>query len=153
MRLALVMLVFVASAACAETLYKSVGADGKVTYSDQPAQGSEKAMRFPASPAAPLPDPVLRYQKDLQKGAEARLSAAAGGEAQFFMAQWCGYCRQAKAYLNANKISYREYDVDTPEGKSVFARLGGGGIPVLVWNGQRVNGFSAPAYDNLFRGH
>lgn len=151
MRFALVILTLIAGAASAETLYKSVGPDGKVTYSDQPiAEGSEKPMKLSNSPASPVQESVVRYQRDLQKGAETRLSATADGEAQFFMAQWCGYCRQAKAYLNARKIAYREYDVDTPEGKNAFAQFGHGGVPVLVWKGQRVQGFSQASYDTLF---
>ncbi|MGH8727787.1 MAG: DUF4124 domain-containing protein [Burkholderiales bacterium] len=151
MRFALFILALMAGAAGAETLYKSVGADGKVTYSDRPTDDSSaKALNFSNLPPSALPESLVHYQRDLQKGVDARLSATSNGEAQFFMAQWCGYCRQAKAYLNAKKIVYREYDVETPAGKNAFAQFGGGGIPVLLWKGRRVNGFSPAAYDSLF---
>jgi glutaredoxin len=142
----------------ADTIYKSVGPDGRVTYSQKPPTGAkiEKTFSYENLPATPLPESVMRYREDLQKGVQKRLAGAggsAGGMPVIFTAVWCGYCRQAKAYLAGKGIAYREHDVETPDGMRAFAEAGAArGIPVLLWKGQRVQGFSRPAYDSLFAG-
>lgn len=148
-----------AFAAHAGTLYKSVGPDGRIIYSDQPPADSkvEKTIAFTNLPATPLPAAVLRYREELQKGVQKRLAdpgnKADSGQTVLFSAEWCGYCRKAKAYLAEKRIPYREYDVDTQEGMRALAALGEGkGIPVLVRNGRKTQGFSREAYDAVFGG-
>ena len=49
------------------------------------------------------------------------------------------------------KISFQKFDVDTADGKRALAQSGGGrGIPVLLANGEKVQGFSRSAYDQVF---
>lgn len=139
-------------AADAETLYKTIGPDGRVEYTDRPPADARqaKALNFADLPATPLPDSVLRYREQLQKSLQNRLSNAAkpGGGPQLFTAAWCGYCRKAKAHLAARGIAYREHDIDTPDGQLAFAQAGSAsGIPLLLVGEQRVQGFSAAAYD------
>lgn len=143
----------------ADTVYKSVGPDGKIVYSQEPPAGGriEKTLSFSNLPSTPMPDSVKRYRDELEKSMRQRLSDA-GKPREFavptiFTAQWCGYCRQAKAYLGAKQIRYREYDIDTADGMRALIESGGGqSVPVLFWKGQKVLGFSRPAYDSLFAG-
>lgn len=144
--------VALAPPANAETLYKSVGPDGRVEYTDRPpADGkAAKTLNFADLPATPLPESVLRYREQLQKSMQNRLANAGkpDGGAQLFTAVWCGYCRKAKAYLAERGIAYREHEIDTPDGQIAFARAGNAsGIPLLLVGEQRVQGFSAAAYD------
>lgn len=139
----------------AETLYKTVGPDGKVDYSDKPpADGKvEKTMQFNNLPSSEVPGPSLSYVEQLRrfKASQAKKPAAQGLDVVLYAASWCGYCRQARSYLAKKNIPFQEIDIDTPRGKESFAEVvGGGGIPVLFAAGQRVNGYSVPAYDTLF---
>ena len=141
----------------AGTVYKSVGPDGKITYSDQPPSGGkvEKTLNLTNLPATPLPESVIRYRNELEKSMKSRLSdthkTPDTSQTALFTAQWCGYCKQAKSYLSEKKISYTEYDIDTPEGMKAMVEAGGrGGVPVLLWHGQKINGFSRAAYDSIF---
>ena len=155
--LLILALFFLPALSHAGTMYKSVGADGKILYSDQPPTGGkvEKTLNYVDLPATPLPESVLRYRDELEKSMQARLSEARKSpdtkRATILTAQWCAYCRQAKAYLAEKKIAYKEYDIDTQEGMRAMVEFGGGsGIPVLLWHGRKIKGFSAAAYDALF---
>ena len=135
----------------AQTLYKSVGPDGRIVYSDKPpAEGRvDKTMSFENLPSSPVPAATLSYVAQLRRLRESAPAAIEG--VVLYSATWCGYCRKAKAYLAARSVSYQEIDIDTPAGRSAFAQAGGGkGVPLLLAKGQRVQGFSADAYDALF---
>ena len=148
--LSALLLAATAAAQTTTTLYKSVGPDGKVIYSDRPdprAQTS-KTLTFENLPASPLSAETLAYLEQLQKSAEQRASAAPQGDVVLFSAVWCGYCKQAKNYLASKQVAYREFDIDTKQGLAAYAQAGGrSGVPLLVANGQRVSGFSSAAYD------
>jgi len=156
MRILKIIIFFIAPLlAQADTVYKSVGPDGGIIYSDRPPADSkiEKNLIFNDSPSSPLPEYVIRYKEELEK----RLQKSSqeikqpGDSVQLFIAQWCGYCRKAKAYLATRKIDYREYDIDTADGMQAFAQAGGGkGVPLLLWRGQRISGFTKANYDALF---
>ena len=92
----------------------------------------------------------------------ALLSSADAGQrvsgVTLFMAPWCSYCMQAKAYMAKHHIDYREFDVDTVAGQKAFEKTGGTrgvpagkrGIPFLTWKGEQIRGFSASSYDEFF---
>jgi len=140
----------------AGTVYKTIDANGKTVYSDQaPAKESKsnKTLNFADLPSSAVPESITRYRKELEKSMQARLAAPRHSSSQpiLFSADWCGYCKKAKAYLAAKQINYQEYDIDTEAGKQAFVEsVGGGGIPVLLRNGQKTQGFSAAAYDAVF---
>ena len=154
---ALVLLCALAASAggLAQTVYKSVGPDGKITYSDKaPATGSrlEKTLSFENLPSSELPASASSYVEQLRR-MHARDAAQAVAQAPkgvvLYGAAWCGYCKKAKAWLAGKGVAYRDVDVDTPDGMAAFAQVGGRGIPVLVANGRSVRGFTAAAYEAL----
>ena len=131
----MLLLIAINPIADAQTLYKTVGADGKVVYSDRPpAEGKAQALQqeqLPISIVPGMPPPAPG------KAAAPKKAAVQNGQAVLYMAQWCGYCRLARGYLARNGIAYREIDIDTPDGKAAFAEIGGRGVPVLLADGQR----------------
>jgi len=135
----------------AQTLYKSIGPDGRIVYSDRPpAEGRlEKTMAFENLPSSPLPS---AYVEQLRKmGSPPAPAAMPTSGVVLYSAAWCGFCKKAKAYMAGKGIQYREFDVNTKDGMAAFARAGGGkGVPLLLVDGQRVQGFSLAAYDGLF---
>jgi len=143
----------VALAQTTTTLYKSTGPDGKTIYSDRPPSNAKEAktLTFQNGPASPLSAETLAYVEQLRKSADARASAPPPRETVLFSATWCGYCKQAKAYLASKQVAYSEFDIDTKDGLLAFARAGGkGGVPLLVVDGKSVAGFSVPSYDAIF---
>lgn len=154
----------------AGTLYKSVGPDGRIVYSEHPLdERTEKTMtiknsqnsppptsaiaRFENLPtkSSPLPASVLAYLEKLSKTETATALSLTKSGIVLYSATWCGYCKQAKAYLAKKGIRYQEFDIDTRVGMAAYAQAGGEkGIPLLYADGQRVQGFSDAAYDALF---
>jgi glutaredoxin len=137
---------FVVSNAEAKSLYKSIGANGKVIYSAHPPEGAkvQKTLEFKDLPSSQvIPDDVM------VKGDE-DTSDLPKGDIILYAADWCGYCRKAKAYLASKNISYQEIDIETVNGKNAFRKVGGRGIPLLFAKGERVSGYAQEAYDSLF---
>lgn len=68
----------------------------------------------------------------------------ASGEPQIVMyvTDWCGYCKQARAYFEAEGLRYIEYDIEqSSSAKQDFLVLRGSGTP-LIYNGYlRMSGF------------
>lgn len=99
----------------------------------------------------PLPQ-VLAFQAEMarnnaQRATGTRAKVQSPGHLRLFSAQWCGYCRQAQAWLAQHQVPYQNIDIDTPEGKAEFARSGKkGGIPLLQGPNVEVRGFTAAAY-------
>jgi mycoredoxin len=55
----------------------------------------------------------------------------------------CGFCAQARAYFKENNIPFADLDVDqSPQARSEFAKLGGGGVPLLLIGNRRIQGFN-----------
>jgi glutaredoxin len=143
----------ISSGASAGTLYKSVDSDGKVTFSDRPPTTGKVVKTFAELPSTPIPESVLRARQELQKSPQVQQPAPQPQRTgvHLYSAQWCGYCRQAKAYLAEKNIPYQDHDIDTSSGNVAFTQAGGGGgIPLIVWQGQKVRGFSREGYDALF---
>lgn len=148
--LAMFLLVACLGPASAQTLYKSVGADGRVVYSDKPPATGDaaKTLKLDTLPVSVVPGaaPTARTAP----ADSGSLAVQPRGEVVLYMAKWCGYCTAAKAYMAGKGIAYRELDVDTPAGKTAFAQLGARGIPVLLAGGQKISGFTPQAYDAVF---
>jgi glutaredoxin len=139
-----------------KALYKTVGKDGVVTYTDQPSSDAriEKILPLINLPASQLPRTAVSRLQQLRKSdaVAGSSSTTAPGRIQIFTAQWCGYCRSAKSYLHAHGIDFEEFDVESGDGLQAYARAGGtSGIPLLVAGDRRVRGFSDAAYDAFFR--
>ena len=139
----------------ADTVYKAVGPDGEITYSDKPPadRARTNTLEFRNLPSSPLPAEVLRFREQLEKSAHGRISAARAprtGDVALFTAVWCGHCKRAKAHLATAQINYIESDIENVDGMRAFIAAGGsGGVPLLVAGERRVQGYSAPAYDRL----
>jgi glutaredoxin len=137
----------------AQSLYKSIGPDGKVVYSDKPpSEGRiEKTMKLENLPSSALPASASSYVEQLRRMRASSSPATPTAGVVLYSAAWCGYCKKAKAYLSGKGIAYQEVDIDSNAGMLSFAQAGGGGgVPLLLASGQRVQGFSPAAYDAIF---
>lgn len=80
-------------------------------------------------------------------------ASSASSGVVLFGASWCAFCRQARADLARSRIRYDDVDIDSPAGKAAYEAAGGGGVPLLVADGEQLHGFTELAYDDFFARH
>ena len=69
-----------------------------------------------------------------------------------YTAEWCGVCKQAEQHFKTNNIPFRAYDVEkSAKGRRDYRKLNGTGVPIILVGKQRMNGFSAQRFDQLYR--
>lgn len=140
--------------AWAQTIYKSVTPDGKVIYSYTPPPNSKVVESItpevtPPSSASEDPTPGSSDAPPLVHRAPTMGSTSV----TLFSATWCGYCKQAKAYLNAHGIAYRDIDIGSRQGMAALVNAEGDkNVPFLVSGNRHVQGFSSAGYDRFFSG-
>jgi glutaredoxin len=129
------MLGLAATSLSAQGVYRIVGPDGRVTFSDRPPPAADaRAVGSTGSAAAPdstaqlpfqLRQVVGRYPVTLYTGKE------------------CAPCNSGRNLLNARGIPYTEKLVDTPEDGEALRRLSGeASLPFLTIGGQQIKGYS-----------
>lgn len=135
-RLAASLLLLGALGAQAQTVYRIVGADGKITFSDKPPaneqQGKVSATGVGAAAAASgaalpfeLRQVVSKYPVTL------------------YTAPDCAPCASGRAMLTSRGIPFSERTVTTNEDVAALQKLSGqSALPVLTIGAQRVKGFS-----------
>lgn len=133
---ALSIATLMAVSAHAQGVYRIVGPDGKVTFSDKPPPDAKP----PAGPAAAggagttASRPALPYE----------LQQLAGKyPVTLYSANGCGPCDSGRALLTKRGIPFTEKTVNTNEDLTAFARISKeNAIPLLMIGGQAVKGYS-----------
>ncbi len=122
-------------AASAQGVYRIVGPDGKVTYSDQPPPAAANARpvtgtaKSQATANADLPAPIR--------------SAVTRYPVTFYTTTECGPCDKGRSFLNSRGIPFVEKTVTTNDDLAALKRLAGdGGLPLLTIGGQQLKGYS-----------
>jgi glutaredoxin len=79
-----------------------------------------------------------------------RETQAARPEVLLYYADWCGYCRKAKAHLNRRGVPYRIRDIDVSSvKKELVAKTGRSGVPVMDIDGRILQGYRGASYDDF----
>ncbi|GGY56081.1 NrdH-redoxin [Bacterioplanes sanyensis] len=72
------------------------------------------------------------------------------GTVVLYATEWCGYCQRARKLFEEKGIDYVEYDIEKSElGKEQYDQLNGQGVPLILYNGEVLRGFSRQAIMNL----
>jgi glutaredoxin len=126
----------------ATDIHRWQDADGKVHFGDRPPTDA-KAEQV-----------VVKPNVYSSPSIERRTTPAGDGKSTddivLYSTTWCGYCKRAREYFAAEGIAYTEYDVETSEkGRRDYAQLGAHGVPIILVGNQRMNGFSAAAFEQL----
>jgi glutaredoxin len=125
------------SAAQAQTVYRIVGPDGKVSFSDKPPAARENASATNArGQSLPLSggNAVLPYE--LRQVADRY-------PVTLYTSDNCAPCSSGRALLTSRGIPFSERTVTTAEDGDALQRLSGeSSLPLLIIGGQKIKGFS-----------
>lgn len=139
---ALLLLGF-ASSLNAAAIYKWVDENGITHFGPEPQSSNASRIRlqglnsFAGTPTT----------KDTSTTAT---KATPPPEIVMYGASWCGICKKARNYFNANNVRYTEYDIEkNTKAKREYDKLNGSGVPLFQVDGQTVRGFSHKRFDKL----
>lgn len=143
----MLLLLFLGSLSFTATaeVYKWTDAQGQVHFSDKkPKQHKAETVTIKVNSYDHVTYTTL---------SRPRPTATTGGKnVVLYGTSWCGYCKKAKRYFEANGIAYTDLDVETNEqAKMEFEAMGGGGVPVILVGNKRMNGFSEEGFRQIYR--
>ena len=123
----------------AQQIYRIVGPDGRITFSDQPPLDAGKA----ATPAKAVPLPGAAGAGNAALPFELR-QVASRYPVTLYSAPTCAPCGSGRAMLSSRGIPFAEKTVTTNEDIDALKRLSGGAasLPLLTIGGQQLRGFS-----------
>ncbi len=125
-----------AAAAHAQQVYRIVGPDGKVTFSDQPPPASSGAKVTAGSSDAARAASNASLPFELRK-------VAGQYPVTLYTGENCGPCGSARSLLAARGIPFSEKTVGSNEDIQALQRLSGdSSLPFLTIGGQQLKGFS-----------
>ena len=129
-------------------IYKWVDENGKIHYDDRPPQ-TRNAQRLEIS--------IETYSSVQTQSYDGELTSAGDNKSDqqkkvvMYSTEWCGVCKKAKAYFKANKIPFREYDVEkSQKARRAYKKLKAKGVPVILVGKKRMNGFSAASFEKMY---
>ena len=120
----------------AQSVFRIVGADGRVTFSDKPPVAAAKATLPQAS--APEPQaagPALPYELQQVVGKY---------PVTFYSSKDCAPCDSGRSLLRTRGVPFTEKTITTAEDAEALQRLSGStSLPLLTLGSQQVKGFQA----------
>lgn len=123
-------------AASAQQVFRIVGPDGKVTFSDQPPSPSTNARVTAAPSEGNRAAATVSLPFELRK-------VAGQYPVTLYTGDKCGPCASAKSMLTTRGIPFAEKTVTTNEDTQVLQRLSGdSSLPFLTIGSQQLKGFS-----------
>lgn len=122
-------------------LYREVGPDGRITYTDRPADPRAKPLRARLAESSQSLD-MSKLPYELRQVAE-RYPVA------LYVSKTCSPCATARDALRSRGIPYQEWSVDTRDDIEAFKQKEGSDqLPVLRIGGQRLKGYQSQEWSS-----
>jgi glutaredoxin len=130
--------------AAAQTVYRSVGPDGKVTFSDQPPAASANVTDATGKTSGSANVGGVALPLELRQ-------AASKFPVVLYTADNCAPCGSGRALLVHRGIPFTERTVNTPEDAATLQRISGeSSLPFLTIGSQQINGYSDLEWADFF---
>ncbi len=141
MTVLVVSALLIGGSATAQQLYKWVGADGKVTYSDTPPPRSAKRTETKIIAGGHEAAESLPYEV---------AQAVKGSPVTLYTTTACAACDRARSFLTGRGVPFSEKTVTTLEDSERLKRAGGDGtLPLLLIGRSKQIGFESTAWATM----
>lgn len=144
----LLILFFFTSGVSMAEIYKWTDVNGKVHFSDKPP---------PNENAETIDEQRLSSRASSYTLAEIKILSIDSSANQnnqkliMYTTSSCGYCAKARSYFAKQRIPYKEKNIETSEKyHSEFKKIGGKGVPVILWEKNKMNGFSIKKFEKFY---
>ena len=138
-RIGIILLLF-SSACFSADIHQWRDRDGGTYFGDRPPPGMQ------SSPVTVEPNVYQGTGSDAPSA-----SVEQHHKVVLYSTTRCGYCRQARTYFRANDIVFEEYDVEKSlKGKRDYKRLGARGVPIILVDRKRLDGFSQASFERIY---
>lgn len=135
------MIALASGGAAAQQMYKWIGKDGKINYTDTPPPASAKQTEIKAVTASGPDTSNLPYELAL---------AAKSNPVTLYTGLECAPCDSGRSFLMARGIPFAEKTVKTVEDGQQLKQAGGAGtLPLLVVGRTRQPGFEATGWGTV----
>lgn len=126
----------IATGVQAQTIYRIVGADGKVTFSDKPPVSAEQGKVATTGVGAAAANPNSGLPFELRQ-------VVAKYPVVLYTSAQCAPCDTGRALLSGRGVPFSERTVTTPADRDYLQRLtGDSSLPYLTIGSQRIRGLS-----------
>jgi glutaredoxin len=120
----------------AQTVFRIVGPDGRVTFSDKPPLTAEQSVTATGRGGRPVEVANTSLPFELRQ-------VSTRYPVTLYSSASCGPCTSGRALLTSRGIPFTERTVTTAEDGDALARLSGeNSLPFLTIGGQKIKGFS-----------
>lgn len=142
-RLLLVLCLLLPTGVTGAEIYKWTDENGRVHFGDVPQTiGDTETVDLGHINTYNAPSKIF-IDKTLSRSTGTSVFRDKHSDVIIYSTTWCGICVKAKNWLKANRIRFREYDVEkSPKGQRDYKKLKGRGVPIILVGQQRMNGFS-----------
>jgi len=139
-QLLIAMLCVLAAGSAQAQLYKWVGPDGKVNYTDAPPPPSAKQLETKPLDSGAVNTSGLPYEL---------AQAAKNHPVTLYTGDNCPPCNEGRAMLNARGIPFAEKTVNNNDDLARLRQVGGeANLPLLTVGRNKQKGFSAPNWNS-----
>lgn len=132
----------------------AVAAMTLLSFSAHAFDVTDVLRRIPGGQARELVDVIGALQSITQAASAPRNDNVAtdGERVVLYSTAWCGHCTRARNHMQAQRIPFVEYDIEkNPRAHGDYRAAGGtGGVPLLLIGRQKLAGFDAGRFDNLY---
>ena len=143
---------FFTSLVDAGNIYSWKDKDGNIHFGDRPPAvvESKKIEVRENTVAAPenVKNSAAAYVSDLGKG---QPKIKRKKKVIMYSAAWCGVCKRARKYFQAQHVPFKEYDIDTSvKGRKAYEKYGTHSVPVIAVGKKHMKGFSVAGFERLY---
>jgi len=132
-------LVFLSHAAHGE-IYRWVDENGNVHFGDRKPQNT------------PTEQIKLKINTYTSVSYDTSIFEITPNKVMMYSTSWCGYCKKARKYFDANAIPYTDYDIEKDHAaKRRYDLMNAEGVPVILVGKKRMNGFSESGFRGIYK--